>query len=156
MSDAHLAIVLHAHLPFVHHPEHKTFLEEEWFFEAVTETYVPILLAWNRLSDEGVPFRVTMSLTPTLLEMFANPLLKQRCRQYLDRRIELAQKEARHTGRSAGERAVALHYLERFRAGARLPLPQARRQPRRPRSRRCRTPGTSRCSPPPRRTGSCR
>jgi 1,4-alpha-glucan branching enzyme len=115
MSDAHLAIVLHAHLPFVHHPEHKTFLEEEWFFEAVTETYVPILLAWNRLSDEGVPFRVTVSLTPTLLEMFVNPLLKQRCRQYLNRRIELAQKEARHKGRSAGERAVALHYLERFR-----------------------------------------
>ncbi len=115
MSDAHLAIVLHAHLPFIHHPEHETFLEEEWFFEAVTETYVPILLAWNRLSDEGVPFRVTMTLTPTLLEMFANPLLRQRCRRYLDRRIQLAQEEARHRGRSAGERAVALHYLERFR-----------------------------------------
>jgi len=115
MSDAHLAIVLHAHLPFIHHPEHETFLEEEWFFEAVTETYVPILLAWNRLSDEGVPFRVTMTLTPTLLEMFANPLLKQRCLRYLDRRIKLAQEEARHRGRSAGERAVALHYLERFR-----------------------------------------
>ena len=115
MSDAHLAIVLHAHLPFIHHPEHETFLEEDWFFEAVTETYVPILLTWNRLREEGVPFRVTLSLTPTLLEMFANPLLRQRCRRYLDRRIELAEKEARHKGRSAGERAVALHYLERFR-----------------------------------------
>ena len=115
MSDAHLAIVLHAHLPFIHHPEHKSFLEEDWFFEAVTETYVPLLLAWGRLREEGVPFRVTLSLTPTLLEMFANPLLKKRCRQYLDRRIELAEKEARHARRSAGERAVALHYLRRFR-----------------------------------------
>ena len=34
--------VLHAHLPFVRHPEYPEFLEEDWFFEAITETYVPL------------------------------------------------------------------------------------------------------------------
>ena len=115
MSDAHLAIVLHAHLPFIHHPEHETFLEEDWLFEAITETYVPLLLSWDRLRKDGVPFRITMSLTPTLLEMFANKLLQRRCGRYLEKRIELAEKEVRHAGRSTGERAVARHYLERFR-----------------------------------------
>ena len=86
MSDAHLAIVLHAHLPFVHHPEHESFLEEEWFFEAVTETYVPLLIAWERLSNDGVPFRVTLSLTPPLLEMFANPLLRPRSQWHSGKR----------------------------------------------------------------------
>ena len=30
--------LLHAHLPFVRHPEHSRFFEENWFFEALSET----------------------------------------------------------------------------------------------------------------------
>ena len=37
----YLALVLHAHLPFVRHPEENYFLEENWLFEAITETYIP-------------------------------------------------------------------------------------------------------------------
>ena len=32
--------VLHAHLPYIHHPECDTYLEEEWLFEAISETYI--------------------------------------------------------------------------------------------------------------------
>ena len=39
----YLALVLHAHLPFVRHPEHEKFLEENWLFEAITETYPPLI-----------------------------------------------------------------------------------------------------------------
>ena len=56
----HFALILHAHLPFVRHPEHEHFLEEEWLFEAITETYVPLLQMMQRLSHEGVPFKLTM------------------------------------------------------------------------------------------------
>ncbi|HZL71205.1 MAG TPA: hypothetical protein VFC86_01995, partial [Planctomycetota bacterium] len=49
---ARLCLILHAHLPFVRHPEHPTFLEEDWLFEAITETYVPILAMAERLRDE--------------------------------------------------------------------------------------------------------
>jgi len=38
-----LALVLHAHLPFVRHPEHESFHEENWLFEAISESYVPLL-----------------------------------------------------------------------------------------------------------------
>jgi 1,4-alpha-glucan branching enzyme len=31
MSYGSLALILHAHLPFVRHPEHEHFLEEDWF-----------------------------------------------------------------------------------------------------------------------------
>ena len=41
--QSRLALVLHAHLPFVRHPEHDHFLEETWLFEAVTETYLPLI-----------------------------------------------------------------------------------------------------------------
>ena len=33
----YLALVLHAHLPFVRHPEYNEFLEEDWLYEAITE-----------------------------------------------------------------------------------------------------------------------
>jgi len=116
MADAHLAIVLHAHLPFVHHPEHEQFLEEDWLFEALTETYIPLLLAFRRLRGDGVPFAVTMSLTPPLLEMFANDLLRRRYVRYLQKRLRLAEEETTRPHRTDAERGIAGHYVERFRA----------------------------------------
>jgi len=65
----HLALILHAHLPFVRHPEHAHFLEEDWLFEAITETYIPLLQMMQRLVNDRVPFKLTMSLTPTLCAM---------------------------------------------------------------------------------------
>ena len=41
--QGYLALVLHAHLPYVRHPEHENFLEEDWLYEAITETYLPLL-----------------------------------------------------------------------------------------------------------------
>ena len=41
MTIGYLALVLHAHLPFVRHPESDYVLEEEWLFEAIAETYTP-------------------------------------------------------------------------------------------------------------------
>ena len=43
MALGYVALVLHAHLPFVRHPESDYVLEEEWLYEAITETYVPLL-----------------------------------------------------------------------------------------------------------------
>jgi 1,4-alpha-glucan branching enzyme len=51
--------VLHAHLPYVRHPEYPSFLEEDWFFEALTETYVPIVRVLDGLLDDGVEYRLT-------------------------------------------------------------------------------------------------
>ena len=51
MAKGHLALVLHAHLPYVRHPEHEEFLEEHWLFEAITETYVPLIQTFENLLD---------------------------------------------------------------------------------------------------------
>src|SRR4051812_49007212 len=93
----HAALVLHAHLPFVRHPEHEDFLEEDWLYEAISETYLPLLQAFDRLLEEGVPFRVTVTLTPTLVAMLGDPLLMERYARKLDRLCELAGKEVERT-----------------------------------------------------------
>jgi 1,4-alpha-glucan branching enzyme len=88
-----LCLLLHAHLPYVRHPEHEDFLEEHWLFEAITETYVPLLRAFERLEDEGVPFRITMTVTPPLVAMLGDPLLQDRYLRRLERLLELAGRE---------------------------------------------------------------
>ena len=67
MPTGSLALVLHAHLPYVRHPEYDDFLEEDWLFEAVTETYIPVLQMLDGLVNDRVPFLLTMSITPTNL-----------------------------------------------------------------------------------------
>ena len=59
MARGYLSIVLHAHLPFVRHPEYESFLEETWLFEAITDTYIPLLRDFEALAADGVPFRLT-------------------------------------------------------------------------------------------------
>jgi 1,4-alpha-glucan branching enzyme len=87
------ALILHAHLPFVRHPEHEHFLEEDWLFEALTETYLPLLRMLRRLAEEEVPFRVALSLTPTLGAMLRDELLQQRYLRHLARLIGLTRQE---------------------------------------------------------------
>ena len=52
MSNANVAFVLNAHLPFVRHPEYPRFLEEDWLFESISG-YLPLLRMLNRLKEEG-------------------------------------------------------------------------------------------------------
>lgn len=89
-----LALILHAHLPFVRHPEKKQgVLEEFWFFEAMNETYLPLINMMARLRDEGVSFQLTMVLSPTLTSMFQDPLLGERFQEYLEASLQLIEKE---------------------------------------------------------------
>ena len=48
MTRGVLSIVLHAHLPYVRHPEYPEFLEEDWLYEAITETYLPLLEVFDK------------------------------------------------------------------------------------------------------------
>ncbi len=89
-TQGYLSLVLHAHLPYVRHPEHRDFLEEDWLFEAMTETYIPLLRMMHRLWDDGIDFRLTMSLSPPLCEMLVDPLLQERYVQRIASLRELA------------------------------------------------------------------
>jgi 1,4-alpha-glucan branching enzyme len=93
----YLCIVLHAHLPYVRHPEHDKFLEEDWLYEAITETYIPIINVMQSLLQDNVDFRLTMSITPPLVSMFADPLLQDRYERHINGLIELAAKEITRT-----------------------------------------------------------
>ena len=113
-----LALVLHAHLPFVRHPEHPSFLEEEWLFEAITECYLPLISILDRLVSETVPCRLTLSISPTLTEMLNDSILRSRYLHYLTQRMELAEKEVLRTKHDSTFHPLALmyrsHYFEAY------------------------------------------
>ena len=66
-----LNLVLHAHLPYVRHPEYPDFLEEDWFYEAITETYVPLLDMMERLAGENVEEKRRRHRLPLRLSGFS-------------------------------------------------------------------------------------
>jgi 1,4-alpha-glucan branching enzyme len=122
-----LALVLHTHLPFVRHPEHSEFLEERWLFEAITETYLPLLERLQRLANDGVPFRLTMSFTPPLLAMLTDGLLQARYVRHLDKLIELAEKEIQRTRWLPPFNRLSLFYHHRLTTARQLYLQTYRR-----------------------------
>ncbi len=114
MARGYLALVLHAHLPFVRHPEDPTVMEEQWLYEAVTGTYLPLLQQFEGLVADGVPFRCTVSLSAPLITMLTDDLLKERFARHLDRLIELAGKELDRTAPEPHYHRLAQMYWDRF------------------------------------------
>ena len=115
-----LALILHAHLPFVRHPEHEHFLEEDWLFEAITETYIPLLQMMQRLVNDNVPFKLTMSLTPTLCAMLNDQLLRGRYVRHLDLLIDLAARERKRNQNHPELATLAEFYFTLFWASRRF------------------------------------
>ncbi|MEW6683263.1 MAG: 1,4-alpha-glucan branching protein domain-containing protein [Nitrospirota bacterium] len=110
----YLCLLLHAHLPFVRHPEYEHFLEENWYYEAVADTYLPILEVLEGLDAKGVNYRLTMTLTPSLVAMFDDPLLRGRLVRYFDQRIALARSEEQRLTGDTAFGPLATFYRERF------------------------------------------
>lgn len=114
MPSSHsVVLVLHAHLPFVRHPEHPRFLEERWLFEAISETYLPLLRVFERLDAEKLPFRLAMSFSPTLCQMLGDTFLRSRYVEHLDRLIELGSREVARTSFDPALNRMAKLYFDK-------------------------------------------
>jgi 1,4-alpha-glucan branching enzyme len=114
MHKGYLCLVLHGHLPFVRHPEHEDFLEEDWLYEAITETYIPLILVFEGLVNDNIDFRLTMTLSPTLISMLCDPLLQERYLKHINKLIELSHKEIERTAWQAQFQSLAIMYLNDF------------------------------------------
>ena len=111
--NRHCALVLHAHVPWVRHPETDRCLEEDWVFESLIESYLPLLEVLHRLRDEDVPWRLTLNLSPTLMGLLSDPMMQKRADAYFKRTIELAASERKATNDPAYRR-VAQWYEDRL------------------------------------------
>ncbi len=110
MPKGYLNFVLHAHLPYVRHPESELYMEERWLFEAITETYIPLIKYFQKLIDEGIDFKITMNISAPLITMLTDDLLQKRSLRYLVERLWLAHKEIHRTKYNKAENDLAKFY----------------------------------------------
>lgn len=114
MTEGYLALVLHAHLPYIRHPEDPGIMEERWLFEAITECYVPLIMAFEKMVKDGVNFKITLSLSPPLVTMFNDQLLQERYLRHLKKLISLAGAEIARNEKMPEFRNVAVMYFNRL------------------------------------------
>lgn len=86
------SFVLHSHLPYARQAGRWPH-GEEWLHEAAAETYIPLLNALNELADDGVPARLTLTLTPILVEQLADDDVRRNFLDYLDQKILAAEQD---------------------------------------------------------------
>ena len=92
-SAGYLCLFIHAHLPYAALISANAAYHDEWLCASLFESYLPLLELFDRLSKEGIPYRVNLGISPTILEMISDPSIAERFDRYLDKRLELCQKE---------------------------------------------------------------
>src|SRR5215469_15542877 len=106
-----LSFVLNGHAPFVRHPEMLNPSQELWFFESLSETYIPLLEVFDRLDKDLVPFRMALSFSPTLCHMLGDELLIGRYLEYTHKQIAFGAQELERTADNPVLHSlVKLHY----------------------------------------------
>ncbi|MCL2093143.1 MAG: DUF1957 domain-containing protein [Treponema sp.] len=106
-----LSFVLNGHVPFVRHPEQAFAPQEIRFYESLSETYIPLLEVFDRLDRDHIPFRMGLSLSPTLCHMLTDELLISRYLDYTDRQIEFGSQELERCKNMPQELELArMHY----------------------------------------------
>jgi 1,4-alpha-glucan branching enzyme len=113
--EGFLLLALHTHQPFIRHPELVRPFEETWLAGTLTRSYVPLLEVCDGWVRDGIPARLTVSLTPCLIEMLADPYRQAGCVEYLDERIRFLEEGCRRLRDQPLLLRVAALHLQRFR-----------------------------------------
>lgn len=101
-------------MPFIRHPEVMDSLEERWLFEAISECYLPLIQVYDSLIRDNIDFKITMSITPTLMSMLQDEYLNKRFREYISKAIDLSQKEILRNKGNKHILELASFYYERL------------------------------------------
>jgi 1,4-alpha-glucan branching enzyme len=118
MPIGYLTFVLHSHLPYIREAGRWPH-GEEMLYEAISETYLPLLNALYSLRADEIPFRLTMSLTPIMAEQLADDDVLDRTERFLLEKQQRTRDDVRRferARRKAGKDSPAAHllYLARF------------------------------------------
>ncbi|MDR2181158.1 MAG: DUF1957 domain-containing protein, partial [Treponema sp.] len=108
-----LSIVISGHYPFLPVPakDDPVSQEERLFFESLSESYLPLLEAFERMEARGVPFRLGMALSYSFCSLLKSERVMERYHAWLESRIAFGRREQKRT--TGEQRALAAFYLDR-------------------------------------------
>ncbi len=107
------SLMLHSHIPYCR----KSGVwpaGEEWLFEAMNETYIPLLLVLRQFVFDRIRPRLTIGVVPVLAEQLADEYMKGRFAQYMEGKIERARRDIERFHADEARRHVAEYWLNRF------------------------------------------
>jgi 1,4-alpha-glucan branching enzyme len=116
MKVGGFTFVLHSHLPYCRNAGRWPH-GEEWIHEAASETYIPLLDVLYDLKQEGCSFKLTLGITPVLLEQLADSLVIEHLVEFIEDKISRAEADVSRFEK-AGEGHLlylAQFYLDRYR-----------------------------------------
>ncbi|MNR83073.1 1,4-alpha-glucan branching enzyme [compost metagenome] len=109
MGNGFVCVILHSHLPYYRKAGMWPFGEEN-LYEAIAETYLPLLTVLDRLASEGLMARFTIGITPILAEQLADPYLQAGFEDYAIRRTMAAARDVERFPVSDPRRELASEY----------------------------------------------
>ncbi|MDQ3239294.1 MAG: DUF1957 domain-containing protein [bacterium] len=109
MSVGSFIFVLHSHVPYVR-KSGKWPHGEEMLFEIMAETYIPLLNSFETLLSKGIKPRVSLGLTPILLEQISDPYMQREFIKYLKIRIKSAHTDYAVYKKSSPEAIMVIEY----------------------------------------------
>ncbi len=92
MKKGFFNLILHTHIPYCRKAGVWPF-GEEWIHEALSETYIPLLIVLYDLVEEGYKPYITINLTPILVEQLKDAYFNQKFKKYIENKIYLAEKD---------------------------------------------------------------
>jgi 1,4-alpha-glucan branching enzyme len=107
------ALMLHSHIPYCR----KSGVwpaGEEWLFEAMNETYIPLLKLLRALHYDGIRPRIMIGLVPILMEQLADPYMKDRFCTYMEDKIRRVQSDLGRFNSDPARRKIAEYWRELF------------------------------------------
>lgn len=107
LMESSSIIILHAHMPFITDYSESQY-EQRWLYEALSESYIPMLWKLNDLKRPAV----TISFSPTLMEMMADKIIQANYLGYLHKTIALI--HAEYSREVQTERSVLDFYLKHY------------------------------------------
>lgn len=113
MSKKSIAITINCHKPFIRHLDDEHVSKNTALFQAISDTYLPLLNMFADLEAEGIPFKINMSISPTLCEMLADPVLQQQYIEWLDKLISLGNDEVAKYSNDTPKRLLAVECLNK-------------------------------------------
>jgi 1,4-alpha-glucan branching enzyme len=115
MKSGYFTFVLHSHIPYCRSAG-KWPHGEEWLHEVALDTYLPLLMALNQLKHEKCSFKLTLGLTPVLVEQLSDELVIAHLEEYIRDKITRANNDIKRFQKSGESHLLSLanFYLEKY------------------------------------------
>ncbi len=112
MSKKSLVLHFVAHKGYFKHLETENISKNQILFVSISQVYLPLLNMFANLESDGIPFKMGMTISPTLCAQLSDPVLQQKYIEWLDKLIFLGEQEINRYSVDSEKYNLAKHYLK--------------------------------------------